>query len=94
MTPALSSPSPTQSNSAVTHPTFQHQDPVISSLVNTLLGMSDRALYQNQMILICGIRLNNIELISYIIENSPPGLVGELIPDTTLALLEPFFAEG
>ena len=51
-------------------------------------------MHQNQIILFCGIHLNDAELVSYIIENSPPGLAGELIPDTTIALLEPFFTSG
>jgi len=93
MTPRLLSPSPVPPNSAAP-PTFQHQDPAINLLVTTLLEMSDRSMHQNQIILLCGIHMNDTELVSYIIENSPPGLVGELIPDTTIALLEPFFTEG
>jgi len=93
MIPQLpSSSSPVPSNPV--QPTFQHQDPAINTLVTTLLGMTDRTRHQNQIILLCGIHLNDAELVSYIIENSPPGLAGELIPDTTIALLEPFFTSG
>ena len=93
MIPQLpSSSSPVPSNPV--QPTFQHQDPAINTLVTTLLGMTDRTMHQNQMILLCGMKLNDVELISYIIENSPPGLVGELIPNTTIALIEAFFTKG
>ena len=68
-------------------PTFHHDNKVIDNFVDFLLKEQPSGTKKDQLILMTGIALNNIELIKYA-SNLEPGIVNKPVPNHILTIID------
>ena len=74
-------------------PTFDHPNNALKTFVNMLLDAAQPSTFYLQLLLICGIKLNNMELVTYAIETQP-SLANAPVPHSVMKTIAPFFPDS
>ncbi len=74
---------------APTHPRFEHDNKAVHNFVNTVL-QSENMTDQSQVILMCGVALNDKDLMRYACEMDPT-VVNRIIKKSTMELIDGVF---
>ena len=74
-------------------PTFDHPNDALKTFVDMLLKPAQPSTFYLQLILVCGIKLNNMELVTYAIETQP-SLANDPIPNSVMKTIAPFFSDS